>query len=921
MAQFWKTLKRHWTERADSRLPESTHVDVDYLTLEPRRVLNADFTLLGGVLDLDNFSESTDENLSITQIPNFYQFELDEGTWSGVNTTLAIGNGTSILSVNSNFVSELSVLDSIGIDLDVTFGNANLSQLDSTTVVTTGSIDQFASSTLVAPMLDLAGDDIDLTNTNNDFDSIRLDATTAASISDIDHIEILSASAGDTIDVHSAGIDLTGNATAGSIWFESTQGLAQIGSSIVTTNELMLTGQGAFAISNPGNTISSLAADVDGSVRIAASTDLSIDTLIYNSSLSSSSTSVGGVDVSGDLMITLDEADLSQTEAIVIGGGTSFVVTGGNGDIVLENLNVTGAIGIATTAGDVRIVNQNSGGIVFRGDDIPGTVASGAFPHFEQSTVNGDLFAQATGGDITNEADATLEVDGTATLVAGTTNSSNVTGSNNEFRIKLGLASDDNIRLDALSASANQASLDLNGSVEFADTAIGTPSATGADGGTLFMSVDGSATQDASVLLSADNVAIVVSEHLLLSDIDADQVAFESNGFVDSSSLAGIPADLPDDNSDPFAPRNASVDVEYGIIVSSQNDLTITTISDALDCQQDLTGVSADRGHAFVQTLNSANIHFDGSGNTNTISANGSTFGLAADMQNGHVLTTVAGGDLTIADNTVLRSTSGSVTDISAFTTDEGVDFTNVTNEGPQFSLFLPTPSDDPTTKTVNTDDTQYIGLNFGRAGEQNFTVEVNWADGTIDVLEFDAVDGNRFERISHTFTNEFLLANFELPTFLNFSNDPAINLFDNGGQTNLNTNDGFILAFSDSRPQGDLVISAVSRPDAVLRETIIPINDTQISSENEVSELGQTETVVEEEVSDAYLIRLDEAGVEIKETRQDIEESNVIQDVIAQWKRRVAEGTQFPPASIVSTGPKAACPSQLSSKKALKRI
>ncbi len=489
-----------------------------------------------------------------------------------------------------------------------------------------------------------------------------------------------------------------------------------------------------------------------------------------------------------------------------------------------------------------------------------------------------------------------------ATLIAGTTNSLNVTGSNNEFLIELGLESNDDIQFDVLSASANQASISLDRSVVFAETAIGTPSSTNADGGTLFLDVEGSVVQSDGRLLSADNIAIDASDHIFLTDVDADQVAFRATGFTDTSTNAATPFDLPDDNEDRFAPRHAVVDSEYAIVVSSQNDLSVTTISDALGRQQNLTGIAADNGHAFLQTAGESNIHFDGQGNTSTFGTPGNSFGLASDMRNGHVLTAIAGGDLTIAENTVLRSSSGAVTDISSFNTDEGVDFENVTKEGPLFSLFLPTPSDDPTTKTVNTDDTQFIGLNFGRTNELNFIVEVAWADGTLDVLNFDSDIGNRFERISHTFTNKFLTETFELPTFLNIYNDPAINLFDNNGQTSLNTatdlntNDNFVLAFSDSRPQGDLEIASVSKPAGVIRENIIAYNDEQVASETEVSEFGTAETVADEEVSDAYLIRLDESGLELKETRQDLDDSSVTQDVIAALKRRVEEGTEYPP-------------------------
>ena len=1407
--------------------------------------------LVGGMLDLDDFSQTTDENLTISEFANFYRFDLDEGTWSGVDTAFLNGNGSSTLIAFSNSVTDVSISDSLGIDLDVEFQDIDLSQLNSASIVTSGDIGQSALSAIVAPALFLSGNDIDLSNAGNDFDSVSLDAN-SASLVDIDRLEISDANIVDKIDVQAAGVDLTGAIAADRLWIDSTQGVTQIVSSSVVVDEMLLTGQGDFAISsslndvselaadidgdlevnvltgtnvssfncngtvfcgvnvggdlnifsstgditqdagaaiivggdsffttqagdvclsggdcdgdgvndndfnrvsilsageveiadadgltliglqadraaiisgqsvpglltldgniviadqlllqssngveqvggtvstnelllsgnrvfvidNSANAISLLAADINGSLDIASSTDVLIDSLEYNSNCSNlsvvicglnvsadlkiflvdsdlnqsatasvivggdafltttngdiclaggdcdgdgvndnriggsvfvsatgevvvaenddvfisqadgngsfrfignniqvntnivgadlllqasdgvslngsmidvnnllltgsgefellnfansidnfaadvdgtirlasgtdlniasltfesvctSDVEVCGVTVTEDLLIALDNSDLKQSAAVVVGGLTtlqvgsgdiclsfgdcdsdgqndndfneldivaaneveiadvndvsitglnvdgdaaiiagqsaagkvtldgnltsdrlllqasdgveqvsgsvvvddivldgsgnfhlcldnsigstttagrisadvdgdvyvrngvsvelvdqsfttksgavvshsqfnvsgdltvssdatnstaivdstqinvagesSFEATGTGGDIVVDDLNVAGPIGVSTVAGDVTIVNQHANGIVFRNDDIPGVAATEVCAHFEESIVNGSLFAQATQNNIANEANASLEVNGVATLIAGTTNVSNVTGSNNEFDIALGLEASDNIRFDVLSASSNQASIELDGSVVFADTAIGTPSSIDANGGTLFLTVDGSVAQSAGVLLSADNVAIDAAGHLILADVDADQIALSSNGFVDTALLSDTPGDLPDDDGDLFAPRHTSVDGEYGIIVTSQNDLTVTTVSDALNLQQDLTGISADAGHAFLQTVDGASIQFDGRGNTDTIFANGITFGLAADLQNGHVLTTIAGGDLTIEDNTVLRSTSGTVTDISTFTTDEGVEFENVSMEGPLFSLFLPTPSDDPTTRTVNTDDSQFIGLNFGRAGEQNFIVEVNWADGVFDVLNFDSDVGNRFERISHTFTNQFLLENFELPTFLNFFNDPAINLFDTAGQaslngdtTDLNTNDNFVLAFSDSRPQGDLEVASVTRPDAIIRDSIIPMNDDQLSSETEASDFGQMETVVEEETSDAYLVRLDDAGLEIKETRQELEESGVTQDVVSQLKRRVEEGTQYPP-------------------------
>ena len=1450
MALFWKSRKRsvpHVAEQNHFGDEESTPIDVNYLTLEPRRVLSADFTLVGGALELDDFSQTADENLTIVQIGSLYLFQLDEGNWSGTDNAILNGNGSSTLIAGSNQLTEVSILDSQSIGLDVEFRGTDFGNLDSASVVTTGNISQNIFFPITASTLHLTGNDIDLNHPANDFGSVSIDATTA-SLTDVNQIEISGADIGDKLELRAAGIDLTGTVTTDQVLFDSSQGLTQTASSSVlannmvlsgsgdftlngplndisnvagtvdgnievdvinglaitslecggrsfcginvsgdlgistidgditqdstasifvggnaffaaedgnicleggdcdgdgindnvvvgqthfsssgdivfaedgkvelgdvsganvrisgenislhsnvtassllltssagvasngntivvddlilmgtgnfdlsspsnsiqniaaevsgdvkvssksdlviglvthvscggglslcglqvsgdvdlflddasvfqtaaaivegdltidagagdiclsggdcdgdgvndndfnrvniiaadevelvdineltinglqanqaliqagqlasgqivvdgdlvanqlwlrssdgvaqvngsiSTNRLLLDGEGQFSVDNIGNEIDFLAADISGNLVVSSTTDLTISALSHESNCSNLGVILCGVNIEGDLEISLQDADLKQTSAVIVGGLTnidvgsgdvclsggdctndgindndfetvnifsardveiadvdnvsiqhlnftgegsiiagqtsagkitldgsvdagsrlllmasdgveqisgslttsdlvldgdgnfhlcldntigstaipgrvsadvsgdlninnrlavelvnlniatksgvmvshsqfdvdgsfsvtssagssiaifdstqinvgneaSFESTGNDSDIVLDELDVFGAIGVSTAAGDAMIINQNANGIVFRDGDLPGTSIVDACGLFEQSIVNGNLVAQATHGNISNEANATLEVNGRASLIAGTSSASNLNGANNEFDIVLGTAANDDVQIDVLSANANRASIELDRSVAFADTAIGVPSSTETDGGTLFLTVDGAVTQDVGVLLSVDNVAIDATQHLILSDIDANEVAFRSGGFTDVSSLSSVPSDLPDDDGDSFAPRHTSVNSEYGIIVSSQNDLTFTTVSDATNQQQNLTGITSTNGHAFVQTLGDADIHFDGRGNSDTFGSGGTPFGLASDMQNDHVLTTIAGGDLTIAEDTVLRSTSGAVTDIGSFTTDEGRDFDNVTLEAPFFSLFLPTPSDDPTTKTVNSDDTQFIGLRFGRANELNFVVEVTWADGTLDVLDFDSDVGTRSERISHTFNNEFLTQNFELPTFLNFYNDPAINLFDNRGQSNLNsgptdlnTNENFVLAFSDSRPQGDLQIASVSRPEAAIRESIIPSNDEQLTTETEASEFGATETVEEENISDAYLIRLDERGFEIEETRQDLEKIGITQDVIAELKQQVEDGTQFPP-------------------------
>ena len=1251
---------------------EPTKVDVNYLALEPRRVLSADFTLLGAALDLDNFSEINDENVTVDEVSTFYRFQLSEGTWSGTSSIDAIGAGTQTLLVRKGVVSNINLNDDLDIGLDVTFDNVDLSPLESMTIVTGGNVDQLAATSVSSSQLSLTANDINLSNLGNDFGSIATTSANDILLADANQVVLLGADADiadGKIELRAQGISVLSSVSADSVLLDSSQGISQAISAGIDADELILTGQGNFELGAVDNNLNNVAADIDGRLGIVSATSLNVaeltcgtqvtcglnvtgdldlqidsgdltqsanapivvggdaffattagdicltggdcsgsggndnfiagsvsfsssgdvayaqdDDLIIdglavagNSNLSGNniqfntsftaaglvlqatdgvslngnsidvtnlivtgsgdfnfsattnsirnlaadvtgslqigsnvnlqigsielascggSTQVCGVNVDGDLVVNLDDVRLSQTASVVVsgtatfdagsgdicldggdcdgdgendndlnelnilsaneveiadindisivglnassnaaiiagdsassgqivlegslaassmllqadngvnqisgsisanqlvlevdgdvhlcfdnqigsaatagqvsanvdgelfvrntnavelidlsfttksgvavshnqfnvtdnlsvissgentnaifdstevnvGGQTQFIALGASGNIDVDNLNVVGAIGVATADGNVRLVNTNASGVVFRGDDIPNVDANEICPHFEANIVNGDLQVQALAGNISNEANAILSVTGQTALVAGTNNALTVSGSNNEFDLVLGLEQDDDIRFfDTLSLIGRDASLSVNDSVQFSDTFVGISTATATDGGTLFMAVDGSVTQATGAIVSADNVSISATDYIVFNELDADRVAVSAQGFVDTSVLANVPENLPVSADDPLAPRFTEIDGEYGIIVSSQNDLLIGTVSDALGFQTNQTGVFSSEGHVYIETTNGSNIQFDGASSADTISANGTTFGVATEMQNGHVLTALAGGDLTIADNTVLATTSGTVTDISSFNTDEGVNFENVTREGPQFQLFLPTPSDNPTTRTVNSDDTQFIGIDFGRSGEQNFIVEVTWADGVVDVLNFDDGVGNRFERISHTFTNDFLIENFELPTTLAFFNDPAINLFDSENATeisstnDLNTNDNFVLAFSDSRPQGDLQIASVGRPVILPRESVTFFAEQQVSFETDSSDFGEEAVQVEEQRSDAYLVRLDDAGFEVEETTQDLPDSTVTQDIIAQWKRRVEEGTQFPPGT-----------------------
>ena len=74
--------------------------------LEPRRLLNADFDLTGGTLELDGFVDSTvDPNeVTLSQTGLVYSFELADGFWTGDDSAAGVTllAGDSILEIDTS---------------------------------------------------------------------------------------------------------------------------------------------------------------------------------------------------------------------------------------------------------------------------------------------------------------------------------------------------------------------------------------------------------------------------------------------------------------------------------------------------------------------------------------------------------------------------------------------------------------------------------------------------------------------------------------------------------------------------------------------------------------------------------------------------------------------------------------------------
>ena len=424
MSLFSKFRRRRKSQptRADGVANiESTEVDVNYLALEPRRVLSADFMLLGGSLDLDNFTEVNDENVEVDEISTFYRFQLTEGTWSGTSSFDVIGAGTSTLLVNRNAVSDINLNDDLGIGVDVTFDNVDLSPLDNASIVTGGDINQLSSTSLLSSQLSLTANDIDLSNTGNDFGSISTTSANDILISDANQVEILGADAdraAGKIEVHADGIVVAGSMSADSIWLDSAQGIDQAIFAGIDADELMLTGQGSFELDSAANDLNDVAADIDGRLEIVSGTGLNV------AELSCATQATCGLNVTGDLDLQIDNGDLTQsTNAAVIVGGNAFFTTtagdicltggdcsgsGGNDNVVVGSISFSASGDVAYAQDDDLVIDALAvaGNSNFSGNAI----------EFNTSFTAAGLVLQATDGVALNGN----SIDVTNLIVTGT---------------------------------------------------------------------------------------------------------------------------------------------------------------------------------------------------------------------------------------------------------------------------------------------------------------------------------------------------------------------------------------------------------------------------------------------------------------------------------------------------------------------
>ena len=798
-------------------------------------------------------------------------------------------------------------------DLTIDLDNSDLSQTSAIRVTGLTVLDT-GTGTICLAGADCTGDGIN----DNNLNTLQIIDASIAEVVDRDDLNVVSANVTDRLQLAAGNVDpgqltLSGNVSAGNqVLLQASNGATQTGG-IITTNEVIVQGTGNFDLfqNNQVGTAAvagRLSANVTGDLAFQNQFGVELTNLSYTTK-SGGMISNATFQVGQDLTVFSNHNTgnvIFDSVTVNVGDEAWFAARTAGGNIELDQLNITGAIGVETNAGNAHLENHHANGFIFRGDDQPGVPSTGANFHFETSSVNGNLLVQATAGNITNEANASLTVTQTVDLIAGTSNGASPSGSNNEFNIILGNQTDDFFDLQTAEFNARDASIQLDADVFISNTYVGLFDGVNFNNGTIVLSSTGFIEQIFNGDLIADSSAFISNEYIYLGNLTTDRLAVNAFGSVDVSTLTNVPVDLPTQMTDMFAPRFNGIDGNYGIIVSNLGNLVVGAVQDALGVQNDTQGFLSDDGHVFIETrafgMEDGDVQFTGTNSLAQIMANGRTFGVVGNVNNNHAITTIANGDLTIDTDSILISSTGAVTDIGAFQTPEGLNGMTITLEGPFMELILPTPNNNPTTNIVGSDNTQFVGLNIGRDGEQRFLLEVFWADGTSEVLDFATDIGPRFERISHVFDPFFLFQTFELPTTMRVFNDPGINLFDSAGggnlnsvEVNLNTNENFVLARSNSRPQGNLDVAQVDILEPLEIESNSPIAEPVIVAEQINLDYEETVVIADSLVTQLELLFIDEDGKE-NSIRLISENETVTPDTISKWRGKVNSGAEFPP-------------------------
>lgn len=288
---------------------------------------------------------------------------------TGALTADNVGNTADITIQSGATAGDVTLTGTMTADDTITVTTAEM--INGAGLVTAQLIDLHAGTGIGnATAIQLAATTIKANSTTGNID-LRNTAPTALSSFDV------TAGSGDVNLRSTTGIELQGSMT-GNLTVTAVTG------NLTDSDSLTITGTSSFTTSEDNADIDLGTLDATGAVTINTAGTSGNVSLINAKDLAIQGT------VNGNLTATAATGNLTDSDALTVTGTSSFTTTQTDADIDLGTLASTGAVTLSTdgTSGNVNVVNATALAL--------------------QGTVNGNLTAQATTGDLTDSSTLTV---------------------------------------------------------------------------------------------------------------------------------------------------------------------------------------------------------------------------------------------------------------------------------------------------------------------------------------------------------------------------------------------------------------------------------------------------------------------------------------------------------------------------------
>ncbi len=538
---------------------------LDFRRLEPRRVLNASFEVVGTGLDLTTFTAGDSLTISYDGVGDTFDFTLNAGeTWIDV-ANANVATGSNVLSIAAASLTGLLNINS-ALVTNVTFDGNLVPALDSVQIDTQGDVTNTLGTTLTvnnsfsvldSASIDLGSNAVDTLN----FGTLNFNAAGTAYLTEQSDITLFGANTGTDINLTAVGVgsdvEINGTIVAlEDLLVEAEGNVTQ--TAAITATGLGLTVDGTTTLNSVANNVTTLATDNGGETLYTDADGLTVGAVTVDG------VTVTGITTSGDdVKLTVLLGDLAINNAIALGVGDLFLDVTGNvtqtaaitaaglglmvdGTSTLNNVanNVTtiaadsGGETLYTdadglTVGAVTVDGMTVTGITTSGDDVKLTVLLGDLAINNAIALGvGDLFLDVT-GNVTQTAAITaaglgLMIDGTTTLNNVANNVTTIAADNggetlytDADGLTVGAVTVDGMTVTGITTSGDDVKL----TVLLGDLAVNQAIALGV--GDLFLDVTGNVTQTAAI--TAAGLGLMVDGTTTLNNVANNVTTIAAN--------------------------------------------------------------------------------------------------------------------------------------------------------------------------------------------------------------------------------------------------------------------------------------------------------------------------------------------------------------------------------------------------------